>query len=73
MRRTEVLQGVRMIKFADILGGYEAAEFSQLEASALVGVGERTFRRWLQRFEEDGEKRACSIEGSARCLASGFQ
>jgi transposase len=34
---------------------YEAAEFSQLEAAALLGVGERTFRRWRQRFEEDGE------------------
>lgn len=55
MRRTEALQGVRMIKFLDILGRYEAAEFSQLEAAALLGVGERTFRRWRQRFEEDGE------------------
>ena len=55
MRRTEALPGVRMIKFVDILGRYEAAEFSQLEAAALLGVGERTFRRWRQRFEEDGE------------------
>jgi transposase len=44
-----------MIKFLDILGRYESAEFSQLEAAALLGVGERTFRRWRQRFEEDGE------------------
>ena len=55
MRRTEALQGVRMIKFLDILGRYEAAEFSQLEAAELLGVGERTFRRWRQRFEDDGE------------------
>src|SRR5947209_4399477 len=55
MRRTEALQGVRMIKFLDILGRYEAAEFSQLEAAELLGVGERTFRRWRQRYEEDGE------------------
>ena len=55
MRRTEALQGVRMIKFLDILGRYEAAEFGQLEAAELLGVGERTFRRWRQRFEEDGE------------------
>src|SRR5580704_9116800 len=51
MRRTEALQGVRMIKFLDILGRYEAAEFSQLEAAELLGIGERTFRRWHQRFE----------------------
>ena len=47
MRRTEALQGVRMIKFVSILGRYEAAE--------LLGVGERTFRRMCQRFEDDGE------------------
>jgi transposase len=44
-----------MIKFLDILGRYEAAEFGQLEAAELLGVGERTFRRWRQRYEEDGE------------------
>jgi len=55
MRRTEALRGVRMIKFLDILGRYEAAEFSQVEAAELLGVGERTFRRWRQRFEEAGE------------------
>ncbi len=55
MRRTEALQGVRMIKFLDVLGRYEAAEFNQLEAAELLGVGERTFRRWRQRFEDDGE------------------
>ncbi len=44
-----------MIKFLDILDRYEASEFSQLEAAELLGVGERTFRRWCQRYEEDGE------------------
>jgi len=55
MRRTEAHQGVRMIKFLDILGRYEALEFNQLEAAELLGIGERTFRRWRQRFEDDGE------------------
>lgn len=55
MRWTEARQGVRMMKFLDILGRYEAAEFSQLEAAELLGVGERTFRRWRQRYEEDGD------------------
>ena len=54
MRRPEALQGVRMIKFMDILGRYEASEFSQLEAAALLGIGERTFRRWRQRYDEPG-------------------
>ena len=54
MRRSEALEGVRVIKFKDILGRYEAAEFTQLEAAELLGIGERTFRRWRVRFE-DGE------------------
>ena len=44
-----------MMKFLSILNRYEASEFSQLEAAELLGVGERTFRRWRQRYEEDGE------------------
>ena len=55
MRRTEAHQGVRMIKFSSILSRYEAAEFSQAEAAELLGIGERTFRRWRLRFEDEGE------------------
>ena len=55
MRRTEARQGVRMIKFLSILSRYEAAEFSQLEAAELLGMSERTFRRWSERYEDDGE------------------
>ena len=55
MRRSEALQGVRVMRFLDILGRYEAAEFNQVEAAELLGVDERTFRRWRQRFEDDGE------------------
>ena len=55
MRRTEALQGVRMIKLRSVLDRYEASELSCLEAAELLGIGERTFRRWRHRFEEDGE------------------
>jgi transposase len=55
MRRTEAHQGVRMIKFSSVLSRYEAAELSQLEAAELLGVGERTFRRWRIWFEDEGE------------------
>jgi len=56
MRRMEALQGVRMIRFLSVFERYEAAELSQLEAAELLGMGERTFRRWRQRFEDDGEE-----------------
>jgi transposase len=55
MRRTEVLQGVRVITFRSVLGRYEAAEFNQMEAAELLGISERTFRRWCQRYDEAGE------------------
>jgi transposase len=55
MRRTEALQGVRLIKFRSVFDRYEASELNQVEAAELLGIGERTFRRWCQRFEEGGE------------------
>lgn len=55
MRRSEALQGVRLIKFRSVLGGYESSELNQLEAAELLGVSERTFRRWCGRYEETGE------------------
>ena len=55
MRRTEALQGVRMIKFRSVFERYEASELNQIDAASLLGVTERTFRRWCVRFEDAGE------------------
>lgn len=55
MRRTELLQGIRMLKFRSVLDRWESGGLSQLEAAELLGVGERTFRRWCGRWREAGE------------------
>jgi transposase len=55
MRRTEALQGVRMAMFLNLLSRWESAELSQEEAAELLGVSERTFRRWRRAYEEEGE------------------
>ena len=55
MRRTEALQGVRMTVFLSLLRRWESAELNQEEAAELLGVSERTFRRWTRRYEEEGE------------------
>src|SRR6478672_7041141 len=55
MRLTEARQGVRMLKFMDVFGRWEAARLTQLEAAELLGVGERSFRRRCRRYEEEGE------------------
>jgi transposase len=54
MRRTEALQGVRMAMFLNLLNRWESAELNQAEAAELLGVSERTFRRWRDRYDEDG-------------------
>ena len=33
----------------------KSTELNQIEAAELLGVTERTFRRWCVRFEADGE------------------
>lgn len=55
MRRTEILEGVRMMRFRDVFGRCERRELSKLEAAELLGIGERQFRRWCRRFEAEGE------------------
>ncbi len=55
MRPTEVLQGVRMLRFRDVFGRCEDSGLSKLEAAELLGVNERTFRRWCRRYEDEGE------------------
>ncbi len=54
MRRSELLQGLRAMKFENIYGRFLCGELSQAEAGELLGVGERTFRRWCARYREDG-------------------
>ena len=55
MRRTEALRGVRMAVFLNLLRRWESAELNQDEAAELLGVSERTFRRWTRAYEEEGE------------------
>ena len=55
MRRMEQRQGLRMLKLRDVLSRWEAGSLSQLEAAEILGMSERSFRRWTRRFEEEGE------------------
>jgi len=42
------------MRFADVLGRTERSGLSQVEAAELLGVSERTFRRWRDRHRDDG-------------------
>ena len=42
------------MRFADVYEGWQVGRLSQEEAAEVLGVSERTFRRFSRRFEEDG-------------------
>ncbi len=55
MNRATWLQGRRMLKFRDVLSRWERRELSMMEAGELLGMSERQFRRYRERFEDEGE------------------
>ena len=54
MRPTVVLQGLRRMKFEDVYGRWRQRRLSQAEAAEILGMSERTFRRWRDRYEDAG-------------------
>jgi transposase len=54
MDRARLHEGIRRMRFSDVLGRTERSELSQIEAAELLGVSERTFRRWRDRHREEG-------------------
>jgi len=54
MRRTEWLQETRRMRFEEAFYGWTESRLTQEEAAQLLGVCARTFRRYIDRYEEDG-------------------
>lgn len=54
MRRTELLQEIRKMRFEEAYEGWNAGRLTQAEAAQLLGVCERSFRRYLTRYEAEG-------------------
>jgi transposase len=54
MVRAEVLQGIREMRFESLLDRHERGELDQQEAAEMLGIGERTFRRWRDRLRDEG-------------------
>src|SRR5688572_15653037 len=55
MKRTEMLQGLRSMKFERLLERWQRRELNQEEAAEALGMSERSFRRWHGRWLEEGE------------------
>lgn len=54
MRRTELLQEVRRMRFEEAYGDWKRKRLTQEEAARILGVCDRTFRRYIQRFDDGG-------------------
>ena len=54
MDRTRVHEGIRQMRFESLLDRQEAGELSQAEAAELLGICERSFRRWRDRLRDEG-------------------
>lgn len=54
MRRTELLQEIRKMRFEEVYGVWTESRLSQEEAARMLGICARTFRRYIDRYEEGG-------------------
>src|SRR3954471_24627544 len=55
MNRATWLQDRPIRKLWDVLSRWERRELSMLEAGELLGMSERQFRRYRERFDEEGD------------------
>ena len=54
MKQTEVLQEVRKMRFIEAYNGWQEKRLTQEEAARLLGMCDRSFRRYRDRYEEKG-------------------
>lgn len=55
MNQKQVLQEAKKMQFDKAYAGWESGRLTQEEAARLIGVSDRTFRRYIKRYEEEGE------------------
>ncbi len=56
MRPVEWLQEVRMKRFQEAYDGWSEKRLSQEEAARILGVSDRTFRRYVERYDDGGQE-----------------
>lgn len=54
MKRTRLLQELRRMKFESLYEDWKAKKLTQIEAARLLEVTDRTFRRYIDKYEENG-------------------
>jgi len=69
MNWARVQQELRKMKFEDIYQRHTEKHITIEQAAELLGIHERTFRRWRASYEYEGaERSACSIDDWLRKL-----
>ena len=54
MNRAEMLREIRMARFEEIYERWRRKRVTQAWAASVLGVTDRTFRRWVARYEAGG-------------------
>jgi transposase len=54
MKRTEWLQETRKMRFEEAYGVWQGKRLTQEKAAQILGVSDRTFRRYVGRYEDSG-------------------
>ncbi len=54
MRRTVVQQEIRKMRFGEAYSDWNEGRLTQAEAAQILGMCERSFRRYVARFKADG-------------------
>jgi len=59
MDRARINEGVRRMRFEDLLGRHERGDLGQEAAAEMLGISDRTFRRWRVRLADEGPAGLC--------------
>src|SRR3546814_19473427 len=54
MDRARLNEGIRRMRFEDLLARQTRGEIGQEAAAEMLGISERTFRRWRDRLRDEG-------------------
>jgi len=54
MDRARIHEGIRRMRFEALLDRQEKGSLSQVEAAEMLGISERSFRRWRDRLARRG-------------------
>jgi transposase len=54
MKRTELLQEIRIMRFEEAFSTWTEGRITQEEAARMLGLCERSFRRYVNRYHENG-------------------